>query len=718
MADQPRAVIGCLLDVSGSMREALELGRSDEGETDRLRAVLRAALKVARAEHRRSPDTLMFVGIFGLNEDARCPPVVDLCGAVDALLDIRGDKAGSGHDRLIALANQNNRAYIDKYIRTKLTEDEAHILAKHLTQNPQRTQEFIDDIPTEEENLKSRQLGTVVCDQGADLLRQNTSPLNAALLRTVWYFLGPYATERILDTVEDHTVDNSKALKLAHDIWDEWWQGFASFEPRLVSDVVSLLERLHGYSKTAENGDSEEQTADEQRTTPVLDTLRKYIYGLTPLKEALRRSIDTFESFRHQTTVKRRVLILVSDGHSTDGNPVELAKELTCMGNEEERVALAVIHLTSNPAIPRRRLYAREATAWDMGQRTLFGMASKVAGDVHPAPVLASMGWKIPSCGEFALYTSLYSATALDEFCSLLLSARFGSTNAMLDFVGRATLDAYISDAHILTHKSPSDQEDKMTCYAHATAAVLHMALLRVVGREGGYPSIEDLRHRIEMEFPPGPDGRSVEEVLEKATNSTWCRPLLFREVGVKGARDAVLRRRPVLTTFHLSTPGWQSFSQHFQTEATKNTVLRMQEMEAHRSAPSGGGHAVVLIGCGPNSLTFLNSWGHDWGDGGKFSVEDHTVLEIDGSSVCFYDVYWLESDLTESERAAFDTRADEIVRSNAAKYPSIFDFEARCPLCSNSAPIAKFTGNVRQAVCPRCSRSFAPEPGHILQAL
>lgn len=189
----------------------------------------------------------------------------------------------------------------------------------------------------------------------------------------------------------------------------------------------------------------------------MLNTLRRYIYGRTPLREALRQSSNTFENFRHGTTVKRRVLILVSDGHSTDGNPVELAKELTCMGNEEDRVTLAVIHLMSNPAIPRRRLYAREATGWDIGQRTLFGMASKVAGDVHPVPVLGSMGWKIPSCGEFALYASLCSATALDEFCSLLLSARFGSANAVLDFVGRTNLDAYISDAHILTHKNPSD---------------------------------------------------------------------------------------------------------------------------------------------------------------------------------------------------------------------------------------------------------------------
>ncbi|KAH8665479.1 hypothetical protein BGZ61DRAFT_366592 [Ilyonectria robusta] len=54
--------------------------------------------------------------------------------------------------------------------------------------------------------------------------------------------------------------------------------------------------------------------------------------------------------------------------------------------------------------------------------------------------------------------------------------------------------------------------------------------------------------------------------------------------------------------------------------------------MAAHRSAAPGGSHAVVLIGCSPCSLTFLNSWGHGWGNGGKFSVKDDRTLESDGA--------------------------------------------------------------------------------------
>jgi hypothetical protein len=86
-------------------------------------------------------------------------------------------------------------------------------------------------------------------------------------------------------------------------------------------------------------------------------------------------------------------------------------------------------------------------------------------------------------------HRTVCSAAALDEFFSLLLSARFGSADALLDILARVRLDVYIDYEHVRTRNNPSDQGQSMTCYAHATATVLHMALLRIVGREEGYPN-------------------------------------------------------------------------------------------------------------------------------------------------------------------------------------------------------------------------------------
>jgi hypothetical protein len=703
----PSVTIGCLLDVSGSMHEALETEHSNEGTTERLRAALGAALQLARVEQGRDPHALMFVGVFGLNTEARCPAVVDLYDAISALLDLRGDDERSGRDLLIALANENNLSHIIEYIQTKLTDDEARIVHLHLQRNPDRVSEFVQAIPSPHE-LRTKRAATKGFGTAGTAILVGT--LGSVVLGPVSALagaaLGGCGGYSGASMVEDHAVEKSDAMQLAHRIWDEWWHELTALRPRPVSDVVDLLQRLQ--EQQADNSqDGETSDSDTQ-----LDMLRRYMYGTTPMRQALTK---TLEAFRERPDDEQRVLLLVSDGKSTDGNPLALAEEL-----RREKVVIASVYLTRDTAASRRRFYDKAATGWHPGQHTLYRMASRVSSSLHPIPVLLSMGWRIPSSGECALYVTVCTVEALDEFCSLLMSARFGSADALLDVVGRVRLDAYINDEHFRLFRTPSDQNSESTCYAHATAAVIHMALLRIVGREGGYPSIEDIRSRILETFPPGPDGRAVEDVLQAAM--TWYRPLRYREVNEDGARQAVLRRRPVLTTFRLSYTGWEAFGIHFQDEVTATSVLTRRHMSPYRSWPDGGGHAVVLVRCDPTSLTFLNSWGSDWGNHGSFSVEDHTVLQLDGtyraSPVRFYDVYWLEDDLTASERHQYDVRVDEALQARAEQYPSLLQLESQCPLCRVSSPIVRYTGSIRAAVCPSCGQSFQPQPGHLVQAL
>jgi hypothetical protein len=131
-----QSIVGCLLDVSFSMRDVLETGKGDGRASDRLRAVLQAALKLARAEQRHHPNALMFLGAFGLADD--CPPVVDLCSLLEALLDGSGVSGSyrNGHEGLIALANQRNASHVTKYINERLSETQARIVYAHLQSNP------------------------------------------------------------------------------------------------------------------------------------------------------------------------------------------------------------------------------------------------------------------------------------------------------------------------------------------------------------------------------------------------------------------------------------------------------------------------------------------------------------------------------------------------------------------------------------------------------
>ncbi|KAJ4318661.1 hypothetical protein N0V84_006749 [Fusarium piperis] len=699
-------VVGCLLDVSGSMRKALEAGRSDEHAVERLVAVLRAALKVAQAEHRHDPGALVFVGLFGLDTDTKpgCPSGVDLFSVTETLVDDDSNHR-SGHERLIALANDENRPNITKYIREKLTDVDARIVHAYLQRHEELKSDFLDNIPPPEEWERKRKEGQTTARKlgfaGGCAFGFMVGPLGMALGASIGAALGGPVGDIVVDKVEDGCVHNSEALRLAHRICDEWLADFVELTPRPVADVIKQLQRL-------------QERIDNESENTLLRTLRRYLYGRTPMRDILARSSAVF---REYSTAKQGVLLLVSDGFSTDGDPLPQVRELR---QHSPEVTIATVYLSSDGDAAKRRIYDQPDTHWNNGQRMLFSMASKVSINTHPIPVLATIGWEIPSSGSGALYATVCSAAALEEFCSMLVSARFGVADTLLDIVGRLPLDKYINDEHVRTCRRPSDQGGRKTCYAHAAAAVIHMALVRIVGRVGGYPSIEEIRRRILDSFPPGPDGRRAKDVLEKAT--PWYPPLRFREVDEDGARQAVLRRRPVLATFYLSEQGWEAFSKHFTTNGTNKVPLTRAKMAMYRSLPHGGGHAVVLTGCEPLSLTLLNSWGKNWGDRGRFSIEDHTVLELDDATgatrMRFYDVYWLEDDLKDAEKKAFDDEVDRKLRDKAEKYPSLLELDARCPHCCQDSPIAKFRGSIRESVCPRCGMTFKPESCHLLRAL
>ncbi|CVK96005.1 uncharacterized protein FMAN_13925 [Fusarium mangiferae] len=706
----PQIIVGCLLDVSGSMRSALEPGQSNEPAGDRLRAVLRAALKLAKAERQQNSSAFMFVGVFGLRtfEDYLNPQAADLCGIADALLN-DSENNSSGHDLLIARANANNVSYISRHIKTKLSSQEARIVDAHLKLHPDQVQQFIDAIPPEEEvaglRSSSRQYSAVA--GGALGCAVSVIVPGGIVAAPAIYLATIMAGEMASNSIEDSRVERSEALAFARRIQRDWLSDFENFVPLPVSEVVDILQRLQ--DQWLDHEDTDSRNVSEEDNDNLFDAIRQYMYGLTPMCYALQKARD---AFRSKPEAKRRVLVLMSDGISTDGDPSTAAHDLRM-----EEVSIATVKLTDDRSGPQRALYYEANPLWDEGTRNLFHMSKRIHALTHPVPVLAAAGWTIPPAGEVALFCTVCTVTALEEFCTLLLSARFGSADALLDIVGRIRLDDYINNEHLAIHRRPTNQGTRGICYAHAVASVVHMALLRIVAREGGVPPFIEIRERILSEYPEIKAGQPTKEVLSDAC--IWYRPLKFREVDEKGAREAVLRRRPVLATFGLSKDGWDTFSKHFHRKsASRTTVLTEAQMAPDVDKECGGGHAVVLVSCSPDSLTFLNSWGSAWGDNGVFKTENPAVLGNKDRSLRFYDVYWIEPELTNAERQAFDARVDEELRRRAEQHESIFELEYRCPKCLDNSALADFRGSVRRALCPRCQGWFKPDPGNLAKAM
>jgi hypothetical protein len=524
MSILPDALIGCLLDVSGSMSYAFGPTSISEAAVDRLHAVFGAALQLAEAERRRDIRSLMFVAAFGLQSD--CPPVVDLCGIAKVLLAEHGN-GPSGHHLLVNMASERNLDHITDFIKERLTETEARIVYDYLQQHPEQIAEFITAIPSPT-ILKAVRRSSVTIDSWSNTTSQEN--IYTTLLKTL---SGINKASKLID----EKIDTSEALQLARKICIDWLKGYQAIQTYPVDKVVDILGRVYQLFKQTVPGC---EVSAEARN--VVSTLQRYIYGATPMRAALTRAIAVFKGC---LLAKRRMLVLISDGASTDGDPRPVAHDLHNIG-----VIVATIYLTNDEKIAGRRFYDQALQNWTIRQRHLFEMASKVSGVTHPIPVLASAGWDVPVSGECALYAVVSCTTALNDFCSILASGHFGSTDNILDAIGRVAVDAYVNDQHIRIFNDPSDQNKSLTCYAHATAAAINMALARIVGRKEGYPTITDIREKILGAFPAANGVRDLDGMLK--TVLQWYRPLQCRKVDETGARQAVLRRRPVLSSFLL----------------------------------------------------------------------------------------------------------------------------------------------------------------------
>jgi hypothetical protein len=243
MANQESStLVGCLLDVSGSMRKAFETGRSAEIVIDRFDAVLGAALNIARREQQNDAKTKMFVGAFGLDRRGGYPPTVDLCGIAEALSGDVNRNDRSGHDLLIEIANERNLAHITEYIRSKLTDSEARIVHACLRRHTDRISEFIDALPSADQARKLQEAKDKAISRGGAILGttlervrfMSFSAPGAAISGTLGRAIAKAGTDKIASQV----VDSLKGLQLARRIYREWFEDFVDFVPRPVSDIV------------------------------------------------------------------------------------------------------------------------------------------------------------------------------------------------------------------------------------------------------------------------------------------------------------------------------------------------------------------------------------------------------------------------------------------------------------------------------------------------
>ena len=328
-------------------------------------------------------------------------------------------------------------------------------------------------------------------------------------------------------------VKDSNAYKFAMSLLEEMLQSMKQPKPRPVQEVAQMLDARLQTGKPCKD-DKEEDAVLHNQIQKMLDPIQPYIYGSTPMCASLK---NTEVIFQRITNSEEKILFILSDGNASDGDPVPIAEAL-----KESGVTVVTCFLTPESIENGRQLFDPKTEFYNTGKNNLFKMSSIMNNCHTPVSYLTDAGWELPPCGESRLFVQANSLEVVNEFCKLVVSQIRNRCDALVHLLHKVPLAMYVNQE--IESFKPKKQF-KGACYANAIAAVFHLAMLRIEGREGGVPAFDKIRLDLKNAF--GQYGAKTRQVLKKVCSIYRLR---FREVDERGARQAINERRPVVARY------------------------------------------------------------------------------------------------------------------------------------------------------------------------
>ena len=667
---------GVLVDVSSSMESVppVDVQLGDQSITC-IRSMFSTVVRILQRAGIFRENEEVFVLAFGLQDINTC----DLLSLMDDVRRLDRLYNTTGHERLTQLMARNGAPYTTQYIKKYLSQQAAGALFETFSQNRILLMNFITKLH--------------LCKDATVNANYSTSESAFSISQAAYFVVQNLVSSFFTTTTPaapESEANGNDEEQTAKKYIEEVEQLSAIIKLKTMStprkwplhNVASLLRDVVESSNSPSSPQEPLLTAHLSR---LVNPIKPYIHGDSSMCAGLRHALETFQSTNHTS----RVLFILSNGESEDGDRVELAEQLRSSG-----VIIFVCLVSSENISHPRRLYYEPDPNWTKAQRQMFDLSSTVENCHSAMSILLEQGWELPEAGHSRLFIQANHPDVIKEFSNLLIYIS-EHNDVLLSMVGRVSLDMYIN-------ASNSTFEPRLqiggTSFAYTVATVFHSAMRRIEGREGGVPDFADICQKLIDEY--GKDGAVTETVLK-----IWAPKyrLHYKGVDERGARQAINRRRPVVATFRLANQQWNAFSRFYRDDP--QGVLESKDLGPASVGAKSCGHAVVLMKCDPTSLTFINSWGTDFADKGFFRVRNQATLNLK-----FYDVYWTLNDLKPCETQTFKNKSIEKGQNLIQKLlPGIQRLPYRCPQCSQSSPANQFTGHFLEATCPICHQSFKP---------
>ena len=689
---------GILLDVSGSMRYNIGKGTDEKGGPW-ARSIFEVIDNLIKGDI--SPNNHVFAIGVGASVGEE---IFDIIGALKQIQDqskqteqnkqanntetVYQGPATPGHINMIfsileRAGARNIRIWAsEEHVSRTLTDDKAVLLLKKFESDKSFLKKFVQEfLPP-------------ACLSAPDLVLTVASALNVRAtvedIRAVINQATPFLVDEKKEKEEPNLLEEKKkTVSVTLD---------SIFNVQEASDV------LHGYV--------DEKELTRERSLELLQSVEPYIYGYTPLYQAIEKAIELFEKRASNFHSAQKLLFILSDGYPSDEDVSDPARKYRAVSKlTTAGVTVVSCFITNSFQIEPKRLFSKMKPDWDRGAKFLFSLSSKVSTQSLPRTMFVKRDWTIDiTNNETHLFLQVNHPEHLRAGCEVARNV-VCCKDALSDMLASVNIDFYINQ-EVKDCKAKLQEGD--TCAANAAATVLHLSMTRIRGREGGCPDFCTLRDEIVKQFDVEKyqEGVPTMEVLEKMCPKYRLR---CKRVDYKGAMKAVASSRPVVATFRLTEEEWDSFEDFYESNPKGILTKKEIDITARRPKTPNFGHAVVLTSFDSECLRLLNSGGDEWGDMGFFRVQKADVLGLQ-----FIDVYWTEDDLKDEEK----TYLKKFGYINAGilmeLLPSLKDAEYTCPIaeCSKRSPVVDFTGTLSQVKCPKCGKEFSTknaQEGNIL---
>ena len=658
-----KALIGILLDVSHSMRDNVGSGVDEDGGPWAL-SIFEVIDNLIK--HDVSPDNSVFALAFGARGGDQ------LLDILTCLQSSKCDQKAADDqvEKIFRILEGAGAKYIRKWARREVVQQ---VLTHQKACLVLEIADFEKDFPRE---FVQKCLPLECRDYPRETSEAKLfSPL-LTVAEHVYASVGSAVREATEEDIQE-TLRKARPLLL-------------KFRP-LIFNVKKASDILHGHI-------NDERELTKERSRELLQKVEPYIYGVTPLYQAIRTATKCFEKHASTFQSHKKLLFVLSDGDPTDGGENDSAA-IKKVATRLENAGVTVVgcFVTQSKTIQPRQMFSKMNTNWDSGSKFLFSLSSTITTQSIPRTMFVNRKWSIDfENNETRLFLQVNHPDHLGDACDLARNV-VCSQEALSDLLADVYLDVYINRS-VRDYKAQAKQEGQ-TCYAHASATVLHLTMKRIHGRRGKIPTFDVLRDEMIGQFGRG--ATSITKTLKKMCKKYHLR---YESVNLEGAMKAVASSRPVIATFKLTCKEQDKFKEFFKTNGKGILTKKEIDVTARPSNFKGPGHAVVLTSFNSEYLRLLNSWGFEWGDDGFFKVQNADVLGFE-----FYEVCGKIEDPNKKEKNPLKEIGSERAKWLMETLPSLQrdDYTVKCPRCQVDSPVKDFTGNLLQAKCPKCKKEF-----------